>query len=301
MQKPTLLVLAAGMGSRYGGLKQLDPMGPNGETILDYSLHDAIRSGFGKVVFVIREEFAEAFRERIGAQIEDRVEVAYAFQRLDDLPPGFRVPEKRTKPWGTAHAVYAARHVVSEPCAVINADDFYGRDAYQKAASFLSGAGEGSGSYCLVGYYLENTLSDHGGVNRGVATHRDGYLEHVEEVVDIRPREGGQISGTAPDGASRVLGGSTLVSMNFWGFTPDFFRKLEAIFHGFLEEGGDLANRECYIPSVIDALLKAKLAECKVIASEGSWFGVTYPEDKPAVMQKVTSLVAAGAYPTPLS
>ena len=300
MQKPTLLVLAAGMGSRYGGLKQIDPMGPGGETILEYSLYDAICSGFGKVVFVVREEFQNAFHERIGSRIADRVEVSYALQRLDDLPPGFEIPPNRTKPWGTAHAVYAARHIVREPCAAINADDFYGRDAYSKVVSFLTAEGAGSGTYCLLGYYLKNTLSAHGGVNRGIATLRDGYLKNVEEVVDISYGKAGQIAGLAHDGSSRILPGDALVSMNFWGFTPDFFGKLEDSFEAFLVEGGNTTKSECYIPTVVDDLLEAGRARCKVIASDGCWFGVTYPEDKAIVMEKVKALVDKGRYPTPL-
>ncbi len=300
MQQPTLIVLAAGMGSRYGGLKQIDPMGPNGETILDYSLYDAVRCGFRKVVFVIREEFEAAFRERIGSRIEDRVEVAYAFQRLDDLPPGFRAPQNRVKPWGTAHAVYAARHEVSEPCAAINADDFYGRGAYAEAVDFLSVEGADPDCYCLVGYRLENTLSNHGGVNRGIASYADGFLQEVEEVVDIRRQEGGQIRGRAPDGSQRELAGKALVSMNFWGFPPAFFKQLAQSFENFLQTSNDLPSVEYYIPTVIDDLLKKGRARCQVLASESSWFGVTYPEDKAVVTAKIKGLVELGEYPVSL-
>jgi hypothetical protein len=300
MQKPTLLVLAAGMGSRYGGLKQIDPMGPRGETILDYSLYDAIRAGFGKVVFVIREEFEQAFRESIGARFCDRIEVDYAFQRLDDIPEGFTAPSSRTKPWGTAHAVYAARHVVKEPCAVINADDFYGRDAYARAAEFLTSPSPDSSRYCLVGYYLKNTLSDHGGVNRGITTHESNLLSHVEEIVDITRQEDGSVRGTAGDGAKRELDENAIVSMNFWGFTPHFFSQLEGEFRAFLESRDDLSAGECYIPTIVDDLIKARQASCEVISSTASWFGVTYPADKPIVVETVKLLVEAGEYPSPL-
>lgn len=300
MQKPTLLVLAAGMGSRYGGLKQIDPMGPNGETILDYSLYDAIRSGFGKVVFVIREDFEQAFRESIGARFSDRIEVDYAFQRLDDLPDGFSAPAHRPKPWGTAHAVYAARHVVKEPCAAINADDFYGRDAFEKAAAFLSASDPEPSRYCIVGYYLKNTLSEHGGVNRGVTTHHHGLLSHVEEVIEITRRENDEVRGTGLDGAEQTLPEDAIVSMNFWGFTQHFFGQLEEQFRAFLEGRDDLTTGECYIPTVVDDLIHADAASCEVIASTGSWFGVTYPADKPVVVETLKRLVEEGEYPSPL-
>jgi hypothetical protein len=300
MQKPTLVVLAAGMGSRYGGLKQIDPMGPSGETILDYSLYDAIRSDFGKVVFVIREEFEQAFRQSIGARFCDRIEVEYAFQRLDDIPKGFTVPANRAKPWGTAHAVYAARHVVKEPCAVINADDFYGRDAYAKAVQFLSNPAPEPSRYCIVGYYLKNTLSIHGGVNRGITTHESDLLSHVEEVIDIRRQEDGSVRGTAGDGMERALDENAIVSMNFWGFTPHFWTQLETEFCSFLESRDDLSTGECYIPAIVDDLIKGNQASCEVISSTASWFGVTYSADKPIVVETVKQLVAAGAYPSPL-
>lgn len=298
--QPTLLVLAAGMGSRYGGLKQIDPMGPNGETILDYSLYDAIQAGYGKVVFVIREEFEEAFRTSIGARFADRIEVDYAFQRLDDIPSGFEVPAERTKPWGTAHAVYAAREVVTTPCAVINADDFYGRDAYVQSANYLRSSNPKKDEYCIVGYYLENTLSEHGGVNRGITSHQDGFLATVEEVVEIRKNAEGVINGTAQDGTQRGLTGDAIVSMNFWGFTPQFFERLESHFRAFLEDRSDLTTGECYIPTVVDDLIASEVATCRVLASTGSWFGVTYPDDKPVVVETIANLVAGGEYPSPL-
>jgi hypothetical protein len=300
MHKPTLLVLAAGLGSRYGGLKQIDPMGPHGETILDYSLYDAIHCGFERVVFVIREEFAEAFQASVGARLKDRIEVAYAFQRLDDLPGDFRVPEERTKPWGTAHAVYSARHEVSDPFVAINADDFYGRDAYAQAATFLADTAPGSSCYCLVGYHLDKTLSEHGGVNRGVTSHADGLLKDVEEIVRITRREDGRVLGSAADGSERELAEDVLVSMNFWGFTPVFFTQLEEKLRTFLGSCENPTTGECHIPTVVDLLLKNEEASCRVLASGGSWFGVTHREDKPVVMETIRKLVDAGDYPSPL-
>lgn len=301
--KPTLLVLAAGMGSRYGGLKQMDPMGPCGETVLDYSVFDAIRAGFGKVVFIIREDFADAFKDSVGARFAGRIEVDYAFQKLDDLPPGFRVPEGRTKPWGTAHAVRAARHVTQGPFAVINADDFYGADAYQSVARwFASTAGDAAKDhYAMVGYPLRNTLSDHGSVNRGICqTDADGLLTEVEEVVDIARDADGIARGTALDGSRLEIADRCPVSMNFWGFTRPFFDQLEEHFTAFLREKGGEQKSECYIPTVVDDLIRRGTADCRVLDTTSSWFGVTYPEDKPHVVASIAKLVAAGDYPSPL-
>jgi hypothetical protein len=302
MEKPTLLVLAAGMGSRYGGLKQIDPMGPAGETILDYSIYDAIRGGFAKVVFVIRKEFEESFRDSVGNRFMDRIEVDYAFQELEDIPVGFEVPGERRKPWGTAHAVYSARNEISSPFGVINADDFYGRDAYVQASDFLSGSGAAlPESYCLVGYRLGNTLSDHGGVNRGVTTRTDGgLLRNVEEVTGITRGNEGTVRGVSIDGSQRELSEDTLVSMNFWGFSPLLFTQLEANLRGFLESCSDTASEEWHIPTVIGSLLRQGEASCKVISSEGRWFGVTHREDKPIVMETIRKLVESGVYPCPL-
>lgn len=297
--QPTLLVLAAGMGSRYGGLKQMDPMGPNGETVLDYSVFDAIRAGFGKVVFIIREDFAEAFKQGIGSRFSDRIEVGYAFQKLDDLPAPFSVPEGRAKPWGTAHAVRAARDVVKEPFAVINADDFYGRDAYRAAATFL--LDPTPSHYAMVGYPLENTLSDHGEVNRGICS-RDasGLLTNVEEYVNISRGEDGVVRGTALDGERKVIADGTPVSMNFWAFTPDFFLHLESHFTSFLESQGDGGKTECYIPTVVDALIRSGVADCRVLDTSSHWFGVTYPDDKPHVVASINRLISEGEYPASL-
>ncbi len=302
--QPTLLVLAAGMGSRYGGLKQMDPMGPNGETVLDYSVFDAIRAGFGKVVFIIREDFAEAFKQGVGGRFAGKIEVDYAFQRLDDLPTGFSVPDGRTKPWGTAHAVRAARDQVTTPFAVINADDFYGRDAYERAAKFLTepAAANGKSHYAVIGYPLKNTLSDHGDVNRGICDHdADGLLTEVEEYVAIEREEDGAVRGTGLSGARKVLLDTAPVSMNFWAFTPDFFPQLEEEFTAFLKANASAEKAECYIPTVVDSLIRSGKADCRVIETTSHWFGVTYPDDKPHVVASINELIGSGQYPHKLS
>jgi NDP-sugar pyrophosphorylase family protein len=295
---PSLIVLAAGMGSRYGGLKQLDPMGPCGETVLDYSVFDAIRAGFNQVIFVIREDFAEAFREGIGARFADRIKVDYAFQRLDDLPEPFVPPANRTKPWGTSHAILAARDLIESPFAVINADDFYGRDAYARAADFL---GKVSASECgLVAYPLRNTLSDHGQVNRGICEVADGgVLESVEEVLRIGRESDGKVSGEWLDGTRREIRDNAPVSMNFWVFPQEFMVGLGLEFEKFLKEGiGETG--ECYIPTVVDSLIRQDKMVCHVIETSASWFGVTYPEDKQPVVESISGLIASGEYPAPL-
>lgn len=300
--KPTLLVLAAGMGSRYGGLKQMDPMGPNGETVLDYSVYDAIRAGFGRVVFIIREDFADAFRQGVGARFADRIEVDYVFQKLDDLPDGFSVPEGRTKPWGTSHAVRAARNAVTGHFAVINADDFYGRDAYLRATSFFSSLpDDATNSIAMVGYPLENTLSDHGHVNRGICKiDEKGFLTNVEEYLNIERESDGYVRGNALDGKRHVVPAGSLVSMNFWAFGPDFFGSLEEAFHRFLDESGDQLKSECYIPTVVDHLIHGGYAQCPVLRTNSQWFGVTYPDDKPFVVESIKKLIALGEYPEQL-
>ncbi|MGB6223527.1 nucleotidyltransferase family protein [Haloferula sp.] len=301
--KPTLIVLAAGMGSRYGGLKQMDPMGPRGETVLDYSVFDAIRAGFGKVVFVIREDFADAFKEGVGTRFADRIEVAYAFQKLDDLPDGFSVPAGRTKPWGTSHAVRAARHVVDGPFAVINADDFYGADAYRVIAEWFSSTPRKSGKdhYAMVGYPLCHTLSDHGSVNRGICqTDASGLLTDVEEIVEISRSEDGIPRGSRADGSRVELDADSPVSMNFWGFSQGFFEQLEKRFIAFLEDHGQELKSECYIPTIVDDLISQEIADCAVLETSASWFGVTYPDDKPHVVESIAALISSGRYPSPL-
>ncbi|MGB0289831.1 MAG: nucleotidyltransferase family protein [Opitutales bacterium] len=294
----TLVVLAAGMGSRYGGLKQLDPMGPNGATVLDYSVYDALRAGFKKVVFVIREDFAAAFQAAVGSKFEDRMEVAYAYQDLADLPEGYAVPAGREKPWGTAHAVRAARAQVEGPFAVINADDFYGAEAYARMiAYFKSSAAQPELRSALVAYPLELTLSEHGSVNRGLCTVVDGCLQSVEEHEMIERGADGLLQGRNLVGESVSLQAEAPVSMNFWGFTLAFFASLEAAFVSFLDAHGGEAKSECYLPSVVDGLIREEQTECMVLESRGQWFGVTYPEDKPLVQARIADLVSSGAYP----
>ncbi len=299
--QPTLLVLAAGMGSRYGGLKQLDPMGPNGETVLDYSVFDAIRAGFGKVVFVIRRDFEAQFTSAVGSRFEDRIIVDYAFQELEDLPDGFTLPAGREKPWGTAHAVRAARKQIDTPFAVINADDFYGEDAFAKlAAYFKKSEGEPELQSCMVGYPLRNTLSEHGAVNRGLCRVDEGILLGVEEHLDIAATADGAAEGKDLSGAMVALPGEAIVSMNFWGFTPAIFASLEAYFREFLEAHIQTPKSECYIPSLVDALIQSNQTECAVLETDGSWFGVTYPEDKPHVQTGLRKLLENGDYPASL-
>ncbi|MDB6079859.1 MAG: hypothetical protein JWO82_3606 [Akkermansiaceae bacterium] len=305
MTPPTLLVLAAGMGSRYGGLKQMDPMGPSGETVLDYSVFDAIRAGFGKVVFIIREDFAAAFQATVGARFAGLIEVGYAFQKLDDLPEGFTIPEGRVKPWGTAHAVRAARNAVTGPFAVINADDFYGADAYLSIAQWFADSAataDAKDHYCMVGYPLRNTLSGHGGVNRGICQTDDGgLLTDVAEVIEIQRDADGVARGTALNGERVELSDAAPVSMNFWGFTTAFFKDLEDHFTAFLQEKGGELKSECYIPTVVDDFIRRGTADCRVLETSSSWFGVTYPDDKPHVVECIAALVDAGAYPSPLA
>jgi NDP-sugar pyrophosphorylase family protein len=297
---PSLIVLAAGMGSRYGGLKQLDPMGPNGETVLDYSVYDAIRAGFDRVVFVIREDFAEAFKHGIGGRFARSIRVEYAYQKLDDLPEPYLPPPGRTKPWGTTHAIRAARHAIDGPFAVINADDFYGRDAYQRASGFLRKTD--SGRCALIGYPLENTLSEHGSVNRGICEVNDaGMLVGVEEVVKITRQSSGEIVGTGLHGERRVLDSKASASMNFWAFPRQFMSDLEEEFTGFMALHGDKETSEFYIPTVVDALIRKQKTECEVIRTSATWFGVTYPEDKPFVVESISGLIAKGEYPEKLA
>lgn len=290
------------MGSRYGGLKQMDPMGPNGETVLDYSVFDAIRAGFGRVVFIIREDFAEAFKESVGRRFADRIEVDYVFQQLDDLPAGFSVPEGREKPWGTGHAILAARHAVKGPFAVINADDFYGRDAYQRAADSISSMPEDStGAMAMVGYPISNTLSDHGSVNRGVCkVTPDGRLVTVEEFINIEREPDLKLRGEGLDGTRQVILPDTLVSMNLWVFGQYFFTRLERAFKAFLGTSGHEMKSECYIPTVVDELIRNEKVQCPVLETSGQWFGVTYPADKPVVVESIRKLIANGEYPADL-
>jgi len=280
------------MGSRYGGLKQVDPVGPSGETLLDYSIYDALRAGFGRVVFIIRHDIEPQFREVVGKRFEGRVPVDYAFQELNDLPAGFKVPEGRTKPWGTTQAVIAAADVVREPFAVLNADDFYGRDSFETIAAHLT---SGSKDLAMVGFQLKNTLSEHGTVARGICgVGPDGYLTSVEELTKIEKTPTG-----ARDG-DRILTGEELVSMNFWGFQPGIFNDLKEGFTAFLAKSGHELKSECYIPATVNELMSTGKARVKMLSSSSPWFGVTYKEDKPRVVTSVAKLVEQGVYPAKL-
>lgn len=291
------------MGSRYGGLKQLDPVGPSGETILDYSVYDAIRAGFGKVVFVIRHDFEQAFRERVDASFGERISVEYAFQELSDLPDGRKVPEGRVKPWGTAHAVRTARNAIDTPFAMINADDFYGRDAYARVAERLSSAPASRTPsavepICMAGFGLANTLSENGTVARGLCdVAPDGHLRSVTEHTKIARDPDGVIRSALPDGSSIELRGDEIASMNFWGFTPALFTLMEEQFPAWLDANADNLKAEWYVPFVVNNLLREGRATVDVLAVTSRWFGVTYREDKPATIAAIRALVADGEYP----
>ena len=299
--KPTLVILAAGMGSRYGGLKQVDPVGPSGETIMDYSVFDAVRAGFDRVVFVIRRDFEAVFRTTIGSKYEGVIAVDYAFQATDDLPPGFTVPEGRAKPWGTAHAIRAARREVTTPFAAINADDFYGRDAFQRLGVFLARAQTVSTPrFAMVGYRLDQTLSENGSVARGVCkVGADGLLVSVSEMTKLVRVPGGAENRESPENPV-VLTGTERVSLNLWGFTPALFGALEARFAAWLTAHADNPKAEWYIPFVVDEMVNEGAAEVEVLPTESAWFGVTYREDKPQVVAAVQALVDSGEYPVKL-
>jgi len=294
---PALLVLAAGMGSRYGGLKQIDSVGPAGETIIDYSIYDALRAGFGKVVFVIRKDIEEAFRETVGARFEKRIVVDYVFQSLEDIPPGFSVPAGRTKPWGTTHAILAAADAIHEPFAAINADDFYGAQGYRELAGHLT---SGSPDYAMVGFTLRNTLSDFGSVARGVCrVSGDNMLESIVEHTKIE-RDGNGARNTDSEGKVTKLSGDEPVSMNMWAFTPPVFDQLRERFQQFLERSGSDQKAECLIPNTVGDLIRDGQARVKVLRTNDSWFGVTYREDRPRVIESVRGLISAGLYPEKL-
>jgi dTDP-glucose pyrophosphorylase len=297
MTKPTLLVLAAGMGSRYGGLKQIDPVGPAGETIIDYSIFDAMRAGFGKLVFVIRRDIESAFREAIGARFEKRLAVEYVFQELDKLPPGFSVPPNRKKPWGTGQAILMAADVIREPFAAINADDFYGAASFRVLAEHLR---SGSPDYAMVGFVLRNTLSEFGSVARGACqVGPDGYLRAVTELTKIE-REGDGAKYTDAAGAVRRLSGDEPVSMNMWGFTPTIFPHLREQLIAFLKQHAHEEKSELYIPSVVNEIVSAGQERCRVLRTTDSWFGVTYREDRPFVVEGIRALITRGDYPEKL-
>jgi len=296
----TLVILAAGMGSRYGGLKQCDPVGPSGETIMDYSVFDAIRAGFSRVIFVIRRDFEEEFKSVVGAKYENRVKVEYAFQALDDLPNGYAVPAGREKPWGTAHALRAVRNLIDGPFAAINADDFYGQDSFQQLADFLRGTDVEGSEFALVGFRLDHTLSDNGSVARGVCSvDESGMLSTVTEMTKIVRTESGAEDHSDPDNPV-VYTGSERVSLNLWGFTPAFMDELVAVFPSFLDANINNLKSEWYIPFVVDTMVKEHRAQVVVLPTESAWFGVTYRDDRPQVVGAIADLVAKGVYPAGL-
>ena len=296
----TLVVLAAGMGSRYGGLKQIDPMGPSGETILDYSVFDSLRAGFSKVVFIIRPDFEADFRNNVSSKFEHLVDVEYAFQTLDKLPSGWSIPVGREKPWGTTHAILCAADVVKENFAVINADDFYGQESYAVLNNELSSVDSFANTFSMVGFTLRNTLSDHGSVARGVCTtSENGLLTHIDEMTNLS-REGSGALYTRDDGSVLSLTGDEPVSMNMWGFTPRLFDHLDRVFQEFLRTSGTELKSECFIPLTVGQLITEKHVTCKVLRSNSTWFGVTYKEDKEIVQGSIAALVEKGKYPQSL-
>lgn len=280
------------MGSRYGGLKQIDAVGPHGEAIIDYSIHDALRAGFERLVFVIRRDIEAPFREAIGGKFEKRIAVDYVFQELDKLPPGFAIPVGRTKPWGTTQAILMAEEIVREPFAAINADDFYGRESFQVMADFLRVGGP---DYSMIGYTLRNTLSEHGSVSRGVCECDDAdFLKAVVELTKVEKQ------GRGAQAEDQALSGDELVSMNFWGFTPALFPQLREHFNIFLRRSGQELKSECYIPTTVNELVASGAARVKVLRTPASWFGITYKEDKPQVVTSIRKLIARGDYPETL-
>ena len=305
MERPVLVVMAAGMGSRYGGLKQLDPVGPHGQLIIDYSIYDARRAGFDTVVFVIKREHEAEFRAAIGDRLGGAMTVKYAFQALEDLPEGERVPEGRVKPWGTAQAVLAARHVVDGPFAVVNADDYYGPEGFRAVYDYLTAHPDGAAGYeyAMVGYRLENTVTEHGSVSRGVCREdEDGYLERVTERTRIE-KDGTAIRYTEDGGATwTVLPGDTVVSMNLWGFTRSYLEEAWARFPAFLDNAAKTnpLKGEYFLPAVVSQLLEEQKARVRLLSSADKWYGVTYKEDKPVVVAALAAMRENGLYPEKL-
>ena len=293
--KPTLLILAAGMGSRYGGIKQMDSFGPNGETIIDYSIYDAITSGFGKVVFIIRESFAEEFKNLFEPKLRGKINTEYVVQEMDSYTEGFVIPENRSKPWGTAHAVLCAKDVIHEPFAVINADDFYGRDAFDKAVKFLV-EDVSPKEYCIIGYQLSKTISENGTVSRGVCeVDYEGNLLNIAERTKIFPEDGKIYY--IENSLKVPLPPDTVVSMNFWGFHPDVFDYIQKLFLNFLQDNAENVKAEFFIPIVGDAFIHDQKGKIKVIPTQAQWFGVTYKEDAPHVKEEIEKLIEKKEYP----
>ncbi|MBR3021148.1 MAG: nucleotidyltransferase [Bacteroidaceae bacterium] len=299
--KPTLFVLAAGMGSRYGGLKQLDGLGPSGETIMDYSIYDAIRAGFGKIVFVIRKDFEQDFRDKVLSKYEGHIPTELVFQAITDLPAGFTCPEERVKPWGTNHAVLMGKDVINEPFCVINADDFYGRDAFAVMGKYLAALPEGSkNDYSMVGFRVANTLSENGTVARGICSKdADENLTTVVERTEIM-RVDGPVCYKDEEGKWVAVPDNTPVSMNMWGFTPDYFKYSEEMFVDFLKENINKPKAEFFIPLVVNNLITTGRANVKVLDTTAVWFGVTYAADRQGTVDRIKALVDAGEYPAKL-
>ena len=297
---PTLFVLAAGMGARYGGLKQLDGLGPHGETIMDYSIYDALKAGFSKVVFVIRKAFEQDFREKILSKYEGHIPVEVVFQELDKLPQGYTVNKDRVKPWGTNHAILMGADVIKEPFAVINADDYYGADAFRVIAEELSRPREIKGDYCMVGFRVGNTLTEHGSVSRGVCTAKDGCLATIVERTAISYDDQHRIHFKDENGEIQYLDPNTPVSMNFWGFTPDYFDFSKREFCKFLDALEDDLKGEYYIPSAVNTLIQSGEATVKLLDTTSQWFGVTYSEDRGKVVEQLAELHRQGIYPEKL-
>lgn len=303
-KKTTLVILAAGMGSRYGGLKQLDEVGPNGEAILDYSVYDAIQAGFTKVVFIIRHDFEEIFKQKVVSKYKDAIDVELVFQDINDLPDGYKVPEGREKPWGTAHAMLCAKNVVNEPFAVINADDFYGRNAYVTLHDYLVGEDIASNNinsklnFAMVGFQLDNTLTENGSVARGICKQDvDGNLVKIEEMLKIYKTDDG--AENRPDsGEIRKLTGKEPASMNMWAFSPEIFEIFESNFSAWLDKNINVEKSEYLIPTEVDKLIQNKKANIKVLTTNSKWFGVTYKEDKPVVVESIKNLIEKGIYPS---
>ncbi|MBT3378322.1 MAG: NTP transferase domain-containing protein [Lentisphaerae bacterium] len=304
MTKPTLLVLAAGIGSRYGGFKQIDPVGPTDETVLDYSVYDAWRAGFGKVVFVIREEIEAPVREHFDPRLKGRLEVDYVYQHLDDLPDGFSLPTDREKPWGTGHAIRAARDAVKEPFAVINADDFYGTGSYETMAGFLSTAAstrDAAATFCMVAFRLRNALSAFGSVSRGICSvDPEGFLSDVVERTKIELQANGDVRFLDEQGQWAPLTGEEPASMNMWGFTPRLFDFIEELFREFLTTRIDEPKSEFFIPTVVDTLIKAGACRTAVLTTDEKWFGMTYREDRDKVKGSIRALIESNVYPAAL-
>ncbi len=298
--KPTLLIMAAGMGSRYGGLKQLDPLGPKGETIMDYSVYDAIYSGFEDVIFVVRESFKKEFEEKVVSKYRDKVKVHLVTQELNDLPNGFTLNPNREKPWGTGQAVLAAKEIVKRPFAVINADDYYGRESFTVLSKYLNSLDNNSkGKYCMIGFELDKTLSESGSVSRGICKTANCYLTQVEEHTNII-KENGIIKGEGMDGVLKLLDADACTSMNMWGFTPDFMENANNLFIEFLKENINEPKKEFYVPFVVSQLINSNIATVEVLNTPDAWFGVTYKEDRERVVEKFKQMSNDGIYPTPL-